>query len=301
MTHLATGCSDNTPDFPTKASVEDNEGSRISSFDIDPALLDGEMISKIGYANLKKGFFYLETYNSELRHLGTSVRCGLHLNASSGIEDGEYLLTFSDNDGQPLEGMLRIVVKDDQIMKVSEAKGSFSLRSGSGTQEDPYRIGSARDFLTFLDDLRQNELTNGRDVWFQQTADIELMDQSYDKPGRGYFGYSFAGHYDGGGYALKGLYYRGAENPETDSRFGIFPSLLDGATVNNLTISGVNVSNTYADTGTLAGTIVGTVSVSGIKMTGSVISDKASNIGAFIGRMEKGTFTATDMKHCGMV
>lgn len=295
------GCSDNAPDFPTNSSVEENEESRISSFDIDPALLDGNLISKIGYANLKKGFFNLETYNAELRHLGSSVRCGLHLGTGTNLEDGEYLLTFSDTDGKPLEGMLRIDVKEDKVMKVGEAKSSFSLRSGSGTQEDPYRIGSARDFLTFLDDLRENELTNGRDVWFQQTADIELMDQSSTKPGRGYFGYSFAGHYDGGGYALKGMYYRGAENPESDTRIGIFPMLLDGATVGNVTISGVNISSTYADTGTLAGTVTGTVSISGIKMTGSVISDNATNVGAFIGRMEKGTFSATDIKLGGSV
>ncbi|MDE6548569.1 MAG: hypothetical protein K2L22_06195 [Muribaculaceae bacterium] len=301
LAFLAGSCSDNTPDFPTNSSVEESDESRISSFDINPAMLDGEMISKIGYANLKKGFFNLETYHAELRHLGSSVRCGLHLGTASNLEDGVYLLTFSDTDGKPLEGMLRIEVKEDQVMKVSEAKSSFSLRSGSGTKEDPYRIGSARDFLMFLDDLRENELTNGRDVWFQQTADIELMDQSSTKPGRGYFGYSFAGHYNGGGYALKGMYYRGAENAESDTRVGIFPSLLDGATVENLTISGVNLSATYADTGTLAGTVAGTVSISGIKMTGSVISDKATNVGAFIGRLEKGSFTATDMKLCGSV
>lgn len=298
---IAGSCSENTPDFPTNSSVEENEDSRISSFDINPDLLDGELISKIGYANLKKGFFSLETYSAELRHLGSSVRCGLHLDAASNLEDGEYLLTFSDIDGKPLEGMLRIEVEDDKVMKVGEARGSFSLRSGSGTKEDPYRIGSARDFLMFLDDLRENELTNGRDVWFQQTADIELMDQSSTKPGRGYFGYSFAGHYDGGGYALTGMYYRGADNPDSDTRIGVFPSLLDGATVDNLTISGVNVSATYADTGTLAGTVAGTVSISGIKMTGSVSSDKATNVGAFIGRMEKGFFTATDIKLCGSV
>lgn len=298
---LLGGCSDNVPDFPTNSSVEEKEDSRISSFDINPALLDGELISKIGYANLKKGFFDLETYNAELRLLGSSVRCGLHLHSTTNLEDGEYLLTFSDTDGKPLEGMLSIDVKDDKVMKVEEAKGSFSLRSGSGTKEDPYRIGSSRDFLTFLDDLRNNELTNGRDVWFQQTADIDLMDQSSTKPGRGYFGYSFAGHYDGGGYALKGMYYRGAASADSDTRIGIFPSLLDGATVDNLTISGVNVSATYADTGTLAGTVAGTVSISGIKMTGSVMSDKATNVGAFIGRMEKGSFTATDLKLCGTV
>lgn len=301
LSFLAGSCSDNTPDFPTNSSVEENEDTRISSFDIDPSLLDGELVSKIGYANLKKGFFNLETYHAELYHQGSSVRCGLHLSTSSSLENGDYLLTFSDSEGMPLKGMLCIEVEDNRIIKVTEANGSFSLRSGSGTQEDPYRIGSARDFLTFLDDLRLNELTNGRDVWFQQTADIDLMDQSYDKPGRGFFGYSFAGHYDGGGYALKGMYYRGAENAESDTRLGIFPSLLDGATVSNLTISGVNVSKTYADTGTLAGTIVGTVSISGIKMTGSVISDNANNVGAFIGRMEKGTFTASDMKLCGSI
>lgn len=293
---LLGSCSEkDIPEFPTNSSVEENEDSRISSFDIDPALLDGELISRIGYANLKKGFFSLETYNAELRHLGSSVRCGLHLSSSANLEDGVYLLTFSETDGRPLEGMLRIEVKDDRVMKVSEAKGDFSLRKGSGTKDDPYQIGSARDFLTFLDDLRENELTNGRDVWFQQTADIELMDQSSTKPGRGYFGYSFAGHYDGGGHALKGMFYRGAESQDLDIRIGIFPGLLDGASVSNLTVSGVNISATYTDTGALAGTAAGTVSLSGITVSGSLMSDKATNTGAFIGRLEQGHLSATDL------
>ena len=288
-------CSDNAPDFPTNSSVEENEDSRISSFDINPDLLDGALISKIGYANLKKGFFTLETYNAELRHLGSSVRCGLHLGTSSNLEDGEYLLTFSDTDGRPLEGMLRIEVKEDKVMKVGEAKGSFSLRSGSGTKEDPYIIGSSRDFLMFLDDLRKNELTNGRDVWFKQTSDITLMDQSSTKPGRGYFGYSFAGHYDGGGYALKDMYYRGAEDKVSDSNIGIFPSLLDGAEISNLEITGVNISNVYSDTGTLAGTSIGSVYISGVSIQGFINSDKATEIGGLIGRITHGAVRVSDI------
>lgn len=301
MMLFASSCSDNFEPFQTNPSTEESENGRVSYFDIDPLLMILESTENIGYANLKSGFFDISTHDVDVKRNTNGYRCGIFLHESMNIEDGIYLLTFSDADHQPIEGMIKVTVKDDKVIEVGEAESSFSLRQGSGTQTDPYIIGSARDFLTFLDDLRENELTNGRDVWFQQTADIELMDQSSTKPGRGYFGYSFAGHYNGGGYALKGLYYRGAANPDSDTRVGIFPSLLDGATVSNLTISGVNVSETYQDTGALAGTTKGTVSLSGLKMTGSVISDDATNVGAFIGRMENGMLTATDIELDGSV
>lgn len=286
---LMAGCSDNTPDFPTNSSVEENEDSRISSFDINPDLLDGGLISKIGYANLKKGFFNLETYDVELRHLGSSIRCGLHLKSSSNLDDGGYLLTFSDLNRQPIKGMMKVLVKDERVIEIGEAKSTFSLRQGSGTESDPYIIGSARDFLTLLDDLRDNELTNGRDVFFKQTADITLMDQSSTKPGRGYFGYSFAGHYDGGGYALKEMYYRGAEDETSDSNIGIFPTLLDDAHISNLKLSGANISGAYADVGILAGTSVGSVSIEDVSIQGNITCSNATNVGALIGRMKGGT------------
>ena len=293
---MTSACSDSLEPFDTNSSVEPTEDSRISYFDIDPLLMILESTDNIGYANLKSGFFDLSTHEVEFKRDSGNLRCGIHIRESSSLPDGEYLLTFSDYDHQPIDGMLRVIVKDERIVEIGEARSTFSLRQGSGTPSDPYIIGSARDFLTLLDDLRENELTNGRGVYFRQTADITLMDQSSTKPGRGYYGYSFAGHYDGGGYSLKDMYYRGGEDENSDRNIGIFPTLLDDAHISNLNVTGANISGVYADVGILAGSSVGAVRIENIAVQGNITSENASNVGALIGRMTGGTLLIKGME-----
>lgn len=292
-----TGCHDEPDIFNTDPTIETEEGKRITYFNIAPELLASENIEVFTQANLKSGFSDFRSFPLRAERSLEAVRCGLNLGESEGIADGEYLLTFSDSEGNPLHPMIKVMVKDEQVVSASEAKSSFSLSSGSGTEEDPYIIGSARDFLRFLDDLRENELTNGRNVWFRQTTDIELMDQSSSKPGRGYYGYSFAGHYDGGGYALKGLYYRGAENDKSDTQIGLFPALLDGACVENIVLSGVNISDTKSDTGSLAGMVSGSVVIDNIEISGAIVSENATGVGGLIGSINNGNnVTISDIK-----
>lgn len=289
MLMCVAGCSDETPEYiETSASVEGPDEERVSSFDIDTRLMNHETLERIKFANLKSGYKSLSTFGVDVNGTVDRVRCGIHIGNTGLLADGDYLLTFSDGNGSPLAGMLKVSVSDERVVKVEEAKPTYSLRHGTGTEDDPYIISSQRDFLTFLDDLQDDELTNARGLHFRQTADITLPDQSSFKPGRGYFGFSFAGTYDGGGFELKELYYRGACQVDKDSGVGIFPSLLDGATVENLRVSGVNISNTHSDTGVLAGTSVGYVLVKSVTVKGSIASESAYGVGTFVGRMEKG-------------
>ncbi|MDE6562330.1 MAG: hypothetical protein K2K75_13180 [Muribaculaceae bacterium] len=296
LTLLATACSDHFQPFDTNASVEEAEDYRISYFDIDPLLIILESTDDMGYANLKSGFFDLSTHTVEFKHSAGTLRCGIHLQDSKHLEDGEYLLTFSNSEHKPIPGMVRVRIKDERVMEIGEAKSSFSLRHGSGTESDPYIIGSERDFMTFLNDLRVNELTNGRDCYFLQTADVTLMDQSSTKPGRGYFGYSFAGHYDGGGFALKEMYYRGADNQDADSNIGIFPTLLDGAEISNLKITGANISHVCNDVGILAGSVKGHVNLENIDVQGNIQGEKGVNVGGLVGRISNGDIFADEIK-----
>lgn len=288
---------DDEPLWPsTNPTIEQLEGYKVSYFDISYKLLNDEAYENIKFANLKRGFNEFISCPVVINPAGSLLRCGLHIAESVNVADGIYLLTFSDADGNPLRGMVKLQIEDEHVVKAEEAESSFSLRHGSGTQADPYEIGSERDFLTFLDDLRKNELTNGRDVWFRQTADIRLMDQSNDKPGRGYYGYSFAGHYDGGGFTLYDLYYRGASNPTSDVVLGLFPTILDGADISNLAIAGVNMSNVSADAGALAGVSKGNVKVSDVTIQGNISGDNGNGIGGLIGRMAQGNLTLSNIK-----
>lgn len=285
-------CSDDSVSYISpNPSVENPDEGKISAFDIDPLLLRPDALEGAAFANLKSGYRSLDSYAVELHRSSGATRCGIHLGKSSGIHDGDYLLTFSDADGRPLEGMVRIGVRDEHVISVGEAKQEYSLRHGTGTKEDPYVIGSQRDFLTFLDDLQDDELTNARGLYFKQTADITLPDQSSFKPGRGYFGFSFAGTYDGGGFELKEMYYRGAAQADKDSGVGIFPVLLDGATVRNVRITGVNISGTHSDTGIVAGSSVGCTLLNSVTVKGTITSDTGYAVGGFVGRLEKGNLS----------
>lgn len=285
---LASCSDDNVSWLNPNPSVDNPDEGRISSFDIDPLLLHPDALEGAVFANLKSGYRSLDSYAVELHRSSVATRCGIHIGGDSGIHDGDYLLTFSDGDGKPIEGMIRIAVKDEHVISVGEARQEYSLRHGSGTKDDPYIIASQRDFLTFLDDLQDDELTNARGLYFRQTADIVLPDQSSFKPGRGYFGFSFAGTYDGGGFELKEMYYRGAAQADKDSGVGIFPVLLDGATVSNVKITGINISNTHSDTGAVAGSSVGFVLLNSVMVKGTISSDAAYSVGGFVGRLEKG-------------
>lgn len=291
------GCHEDEPHWPsTNPTLEELEGYKVSYFDISSKLLNNEAYESIKFANLKSGYSDFMSCPIVIDPSGTLLRCALHIAESVNVVDGTYLLTFSDASGNSLPGMVKLQIEKEQVVKAEEATSSFSLRHGSGTKEDPYEIGSERDFLTFLDDLRKNELTNGRGVWFRQTADIRLMDQSSSKPGRGYYGYSFAGHYDGGGFTLFDMYYRGSSNTSSDKVLGIFPTILDGAEVSNLIISDVNISNVSGDTGALAGVSVGNVKVSNLTIHGNVTGDDGTCIGGLIGRMSQGTLTVSDIE-----
>ncbi len=280
-------CSDDFTQTPTSPEIEESDGFRISSFNIKKILFLQDNYESVRFANLKTGFDRLSSFPVNIVSKGETLRCEMRLAENVNIPDGIYLLTFSGNDGTPVPGKARLKIEGEKVIEADEAHSSFSLRKGSGTQEDPFLIESERDFMIFLDDLRINELTNGRDVWFRQTADIRLMDQSSLKPGRGYWGYSFAGHYDGGGHALTDMYYRGADDPSSDSQIGLFPCLLDGADIRHLTISGVNISDVHSDTGTLAGKSIGHLNIADILVQGNIACN-GNSIGGLIGRHEKG-------------
>ncbi len=118
---LSGACSDKFEPFNTNSSVEPSEESRISFFDIDPVLIILQSTDNIGYANLKKGFHDFTTHEVEFSKNSNNIRCGIHLYDSTSITDGEYLLTFSDRDHKPIEGMLKVTIKDEHVVAIDEA------------------------------------------------------------------------------------------------------------------------------------------------------------------------------------
>lgn len=148
---------------------------------------------------------------------------------------------------------------------------------GLGTAESPYLIGTAAELAGLAKRTNADETFEG--VYFRLTADISLSDPAAapeDKPlwdpiGRyslinddpetnpgGWYGseHWFKGHFDGGGHAIRNLWYTGSTDfDDWNDPFGsgqldftawykaLF-GLLDGATVCNLRLEDVNVCGT---------------------------------------------------------
>ena len=97
----------------------------------------------------------------------------------------------------------------------------FDLSSlGKGTKEDPYKIGTAKDFMNLIKTIGVMKRSN---FYVLQTADIDLKDSVLVPIGTCTDG--FEGHYDGGGHVIRNVemeYYK--DNP--DESMGLFNNII---------------------------------------------------------------------------
>jgi len=114
-------------------------------------------------------------------------------------------------------------------------------QKGLGTESDPYLVSSWMDIRTMLEKGADASFAQS---WFKQTTDIELP---YD------FRFTplpaFRGHYDGGGFTISNIHVK---NTAVNQPAGFF-SILDGATVKNLHLEGVNFTSDQLFFGGIAG------------------------------------------------
>lgn len=110
---------------------------------------------------------------------------------------------------------------------------------GEGTHASPYLIQSADDLIAFSDAVNNGNFF--ADVYFRQTADIDLNDcENFVPIGTFDSGYMFRGIYDGGGHRIYNLKINSSK---LDSEFvGLFGRL--GGIVMNL---GIESGRIYGD------------------------------------------------------
>ena len=152
------------------------------------------------------------------------------------------------------------VLKSDHAMVFKNAKGGytndhFDLSSlGKGTKEEPYKIGTAKDFMNLIMSIGIMKRSN---FYVLQTADIDLKDSLLVPIGTCTAG--FEGNYDGGGHVIKNVemtYYQG----NTDETLGLFSNIT--GTVERL---GIENSSFKADGPiTRVGAFAGRLSGSGV-------------------------------------
>ncbi|MBO6144376.1 MAG: hypothetical protein J6O54_03845 [Prevotella sp.] len=188
--------------------------------------------------------------------LGTGeVAYGLNNESDINAEPAWYqnLSTGSVQDSIP-------VLLSDHAMVFKTTKGGytndhFDLSSlGKGTEADPYKIGTAKDFMILIMTIGTMKRSN---FYVQQTADIDLKDSLLVPIGTCTPG--FEGHYDGGGHVIRNVemtYYQG----NTDESLGLFNNIT--GTVERLGIE--NCSFKADGPITRVGAIAGRLSGSGV-------------------------------------
>ena len=140
---------------------------------------------------------------------------------------------------------------------------------GLGTETSPYKIDSA-ERLKWLADVVNNAAVNEEGLpyakaWYVLTKDLEYDKSLYDEEGFDPIGrverpengagnliYPFAGHFDGQGHTINGLTINvGQIIDENDTYRGLF-GYLDGAVVENLGLTGLNIKG-HTNTGGITG------------------------------------------------
>ena len=163
---------------------------------------------------------------------------------------------------------------------VSFAQITPTQPQGSGTQQSPYFISTASEFLWIIND---------NDAYYKQTADINLGDLGQKSAA---IISSFSGTYDGNGHTIT---YQ-AQFSASSQNIGLFGSV--SKTIKNLTL---NASVTISDGGTnwvnvglLCGTLTGTLEnchATNCNINSVIATNNGHGIsvGLLVGKMSNGT------------
>lgn len=208
-------------------------------------------------------------------------------------DDGEYLLE-SVKDGFGKSHLRKMIITMQGCRMVSAVSADMSEEykkiGGSGTAEDPFLIDSIND-LTTLASLLKEDSYNAKGLYFKLGTDLN-MDEYYKDPFRpmdqGWCGVGggFAGILDGEGHTISNLYHSDSQAED----IGLFKYLLDGALISNLVLDNVNIVSSKCNTGAVAGYTSGNVTLSGIKVSGNIVS-QGDYVGGLVGKVADGKLT----------
>lgn len=119
--------------------------------------------------------------------------------------------------------------------------------SGSGTQDDPWKIMSAEELAYFAYQVTNNKTTNGtydKSAYFSLQADIDLKDHIWVPIGNLSTGNgnSFSGNFEGNGHVIKNMMLQWEITNSTQA-FGLFSTIQEKAVVKNLILDNAYLYN----------------------------------------------------------
>lgn len=291
LTAALSGCSDDLLRANDQGSQLTEEGNfRLSTFplyeelwNIPDSVLCFDLV------------LWSHTDDSELRfeatceHLYGMNYISIRIPDGQSIPDSDYDMRGYLKNGDILNKRITVTFRDEMLCDILGIANAYALKKGQGTESDPYLIESSTDFTYFLNGLKGDD-TRGKGLYFKQTKHFKAPPRSADIPSEYYRGEEFAGHYDGDGHIVTVLFTGGAEST-SDDFVGLFTKLLDGATIDNLTVN-ANISGVRNKGGALAGAVIGNVTVSNVNMIGFILDSK-TEIGGLVGAVH-GTLKVTN-------
>lgn len=203
--------------------------------------------------------------------------------------------------------------------------GTPALATGSGTETDPYRIGTAEGLKWFRDKVNNAAKTEDSKICAELTEDIDLSGEAWTPIGIGNHFYSgtppYAGIFDGKGHTIKNL-----SIDSSNQYVGLF-GYVYGGTIRNLTVSGSvksiehtggiaggaesstfeNCANQCAVQGGTTGGIIGFVSdsedltVRDCYNVGRITTTTGNNVGGIIGQCINKFVTIRNCYNAGTV
>ncbi|MEI3548752.1 MAG: hypothetical protein V8Q09_10735 [Adlercreutzia sp.] len=138
------------------------------------------------------------------------------------------------------------VEAEDEPTSVSEAQELIQPQddlAGSGTETDPFLVGSVEDL-----ELLRGIMNDNPGVHVKMTSDISVGEWEPFYPSSGYITEAFSGVFDGCGHSITNLSVN-----RTTTNVGFFGGI-NGATIKNLHVSGT-VSSTKAYVGGIVGKV----------------------------------------------
>ena len=207
------------------------------------------------------------------------------------LPEGAYTYTVKAKGYAKAGGALN-VTKDETIsvtLTPSTAWGGAEQEKpdGSGTQTDPYQIGSGAELAWLADKV--NNASSGTKFYVVLTDDIDLGNQPWTPIGK--FGFSsgdrsFSGSFRGNGHTVKGL------NVSAEYA-GLFGSIND-AEITGVVVQGTVVSSNASsgDAGGIVGRAIGTTNKI-INCGNEAAVSGGCNVGGILGKNHNSSSTVT--------
>ncbi len=216
-------------------------------------------VAKTGQSSIKV------QVTSNVNWTASSSEEWVSVNPAIGSGDLVVTIKVEANDAEPRTATVTFTTSNTgatATVEISQDGEAPKFAGGKGTESDPYQISKVSEYLNFAN-LVNGEYSEYGDKCYTLVDDIDFKGVTYVSVGATEAA-PFKGKLLGDGHKISNatIHSTGA------TAYGLF-SYMDGATVSNITLTGVDVDNTYAFTGAVAG-IAKNSTIENVKVEGKV-------------------------------